>query len=106
MFTYLASIIVLALFWILLEKVNQSGDVSYIGPGDKKIFWVKMYINCIFIKRCTCADIHLLVRSLFPRTRGSRDRSISPINISMQVYIADIHVYYTPIDLHVYYTLC
>ena len=40
-FTYLASIIVLASFWALLEHVNQGGDISSIGPADKKIFWVR-----------------------------------------------------------------
>ncbi len=41
MFTYLASIVILASFWVILEHVNQSGSSSNsLTPADKPIFWV------------------------------------------------------------------
>ena len=38
-FTYLASILVVVCFWVLLEKVNSTGT-NNITPHDGDIFWV------------------------------------------------------------------
>lgn len=42
-FTYLASIIVLACFWVLLEHLDTGESLNALGPADKKVFWVRSH---------------------------------------------------------------
>ena len=57
-FTYLASILVLGFFWLLLEKLDQRGNISSLGPADKKIFWVRLVLFYMGFKGWTLNGVN------------------------------------------------